>query len=220
MFTGLVAGKGRVTGREMRGGDLRLGIDAAVLQAPALASGESIAVNGVCLTATADDQNMHFKADVSNETLSVTTLGQLRPGDEVNLERALRVGEPLGGHLVTGHVDGVGEVLALHSDGRSWRMTVRVPQSLSRYLAAKGSVCVAGVSLTINESEGDRFSVNIVPHTMTMTTLGQMTRGTRVNIEVDIIARYLERLLAAGQSAATDIDSDLLQRLGFGKEDA
>lgn len=220
MFTGLVAGRGQVTGREEHGGDLRLDIDAGVFEAPALASGESIAVNGVCLTARAGAENMLFSADVSTETLSATTLGQLRVGDRVNLERAVRAGEALGGHLVTGHVDGVGEVADLRRDGRSWRMTVRVPPQLSRYLAPKGSICVDGVSLTINQSDQYSFGVNIVPHTMTVTTLGQLARGARVNIEVDIIARYLERLLATGQAPDKPIDSELLRRLGFGKEDA
>ncbi|NNF52674.1 MAG: riboflavin synthase [Gammaproteobacteria bacterium] len=220
MFTGLVQGIGKICAKEERGGDLRFAVDATGLGAIEFANGESIAVNGVCLTAT-DVRGAVFSADVSNETRSKTTLGGMAPGDMVNLERSLVLGQALGGHLVAGHVDAIGEVREIEDDGRSWRMQVAVPPELDRLIAVKGSICVDGVSLTVNETGTGLFGVNIVPHTMQVTALGSISRGTRVNIEVDIIARYLERLLSGDAGEANTeggrISADLLERLGFGK---
>jgi riboflavin synthase len=200
MFTGIVQSIGNVAGAEARGGDLRLTIDASGLVARIdpvrLAPGESVAVSGVCLTVVARDGG-RFVADVSRETLALTTLGALRPGDAVNLEAALRAGDPLGGHLVAGHVDGIAEVVDMHGDARSLRVEVQAPAALARFLAPKGSVALDGVSLTINEVQGARFGINLIPHTVELTTLGQSAAGRRLNMEVDQLARYLERLLAS-----------------------
>jgi riboflavin synthase len=196
MFTGLVQGIGRVRAIEPRGGDVTLVFDTGDVPLDDLERGGSVAVSGVCLTATSLEQSS-FAADVSRETLSLTTLGEWQIGTRVNLEKALRAGQALGGHYVTGHVDGVGHVLARHDDGRSVRMEFGVPPELARYVARKGSICIDGVSLTVNGAEGDRFDVNLVPHTLEVTTLGQLQSGSRVNLEVDIIARYLERMMRA-----------------------
>ena len=198
MFTGIVQGVGRIRAVEPRGGDVTMWIGAGDVPLADVAIGGSIAVNGCCLTAvelTADA----FKADLSRETLALTTAGQWQPGAAVNLEKALTAGQSLGGHYVTGHVDGVGEVVARHEDARSVRVEFEVPAELARYVARKGSVCVDGVSLTVNGVAGARFDVNLVPHTLERTILGDYRPGTRVNLEVDIIARYLERLLAEGR---------------------
>lgn len=216
MFTGLVQAIGTVVASETRGGDRRLTIRAEGLGEATLSEGESIAVSGVCLTAI-DISAATFSADVSLETLSATTLGGLQPGAAVNLERSLVLGQALGGHLVTGHVDGLAEVASSKDDGRSRRLVFSLPSRLSRYVATKGSICVDGVSLTVNEVLGDQFGVNIVPHTLAATTLGTCSPGGRVNVEVDIIARYLERLLAGQQQAAHGLDNELLGQLGFGK---
>ena len=196
MFTGLVQGIGRVRAIEPRGGDVTLVFDSGHVPLDDLERGGSVSVSGVCLTATRLEQSS-FAADVSRETLSLTTLGEWQIGTRVNLEKALRAGQALGGHYVTGHVDGVGHVLARHDDGRSVRMEFGVPPELARYVARKGSICIDGVSLTVNGAEGDRFDVNLVPHTLEVTTLGQLQSGSRVNLEVDIIARYLERMMRA-----------------------
>ncbi|MGH8268373.1 MAG: riboflavin synthase [Steroidobacteraceae bacterium] len=199
MFTGIVQDVGRIAEREIRGGDLRLVIAPAQLPAAGLRVGDSVCVQGCCLTAT-EVQGRTFTADVSRETLALTTLGELRVGDPVNLEPALRAGDALGGHLVSGHVDGVGQVTAASGDARSRRLTIAAPASLARYLAPKGSVAVDGVSLTINPVEAASFGVNIIPHTQTATTLGALTVGARVNLEVDQLARYLARLLAVPEA--------------------
>jgi riboflavin synthase len=196
MFTGLVQGIGRVRAIEPRGGDVTLVFDTGDVPLDDLERGGSVAVSGVCLTATSLERSS-FAADVSRETLSLTTLGEWQIGTRVNLEKALRAGQALGGHYVTGHVDGVGHVLARHDDGRSVRMEFGVPPELARYVARKGSICIDGVSLTVNGAEGDRFDVNLVPNTLEVTTLGQLQSGSRVNLEVDIIARYLERMMRA-----------------------
>jgi riboflavin synthase len=196
MFTGLVQGIGRVRAIEPRGVDVTLVFDTGDVPLDDLERGGSVAVSGVCLTATSLERSS-FAADVSRETLSLTTLGEWQIGTRVNLEKALRAGQALGGHYVTGHVDGVGHVLARHDDGRSVRVEFGVPPGLARYVARKGSVCIDGVSLTVNGAEGDRFDVNLVPHTLEVTTLGQLQPGSRVNLEVDIIARYLERMMRA-----------------------
>lgn len=195
MFTGIVLDVGHVLTREIRGGDLRLVIETARLDLAGARVGDSICVQGCCLTAT-QVQGRTFAADVSRETLALTTLGGLAAGDPVNLEPALRAGDALGGHLVSGHVDGVAQVSAVSDDARSLRVSIGVPPALARYLAPKGSVAVDGVSLTINTVESASFGVNIIPHTQEVTTLGRLTVGARVNLEVDQLARYLARLLA------------------------
>ncbi|MCZ8132275.1 MAG: riboflavin synthase [Steroidobacteraceae bacterium] len=198
MFTGIVQAMGMVVALTPRGGDVEIVVDTGDLGLADAVVGDSIAVAGACLTATRLDGS-RFAADVSNETLSKTTLGRLRPGSRVNLEKALRAGQALGGHYVTGHVDGVGRVVESREDGRSWRVVFEVPEPLARYVAPKGSITVEGVSLTVNEVEGARFGVNLIPHTREVTTLGELVEGSPVNLEVDIIARYVERLLAASR---------------------
>jgi riboflavin synthase len=195
MFTGIIIATGRVTSVAEKGGDLELGIDAAALDLHRIAVGDSVSVQGVCLTVTRQE-GTRFYADVSRETMAKTTLGALRSGSKVNLEPSLRAGEPLGGHLVSGHVDAVGKLRILTQDARSWRMEFELPDSLMRFVASKGSICVNGVSLTVNKVAGCRFDVNIIPHTLEVTTLGGLKVGDGVNIEIDVIARYLERLMA------------------------
>jgi riboflavin synthase len=198
MFTGIVQDVGRIVSLERRAGDVRLRIAVTNLTLDHTTPGDSIAVSGVCLTALDLDKTrgaQSFAADVSNETLSLTTLGALAVGSRVNLEPALRAGDALGGHLVSGHVDGLGEVLSIESDARSVRMRFGCPPSLARYFARKGSVAIDGVSLTINEVGATDFGVNLIPHTQTVTTLGEFTVGRKVNLEVDQVARYVERLL-------------------------
>ena len=200
MFTGIVQDMGRLVALEPRGGDVRLRVAVERLPLEAVRTGDSIAVSGVCLTVVEHDRGS-FAADVSLETLSLTTLGELAPGSRVNLEPALRAGDPLGGHLVSGHVDGVGRVVSLAQDARSWRLRFATPPELARYVARKGSIAIDGVSLTVNEVEGGEFGVNIIPHTFEVTTIGSYAPGRRVNLEIDPIARYVERLLAAGAAA-------------------
>lgn len=194
MFTGIVEAVGSITGKQARGGDLRLAIDCGGLDLAGRRPGDSIAVNGVCLTAVEFDDG-GFAADLSLETLGKTSLGDLEAGSPVNLERALSLGDALGGHLVSGHVDGVGILLDMQADARSFRYRFEVDPGLQHYIAAKGSVTVDGTSLTVNRVDGNRFDVNIVPHTRENSLFGFYQAGSRVNIEVDIIARYLERLL-------------------------
>lgn len=213
MFTGIIQAVGRVAAIERRGGDARLHI--AGLPLPDGALGESIAVSGVCLTAVAFSAD-GFVADVSAETLACTTLGDWTVGQAVNLERALAVGDRLGGHIVSGHVDGVGEVLSRRPDGRSERFTLRAPPALARYIAAKGSITVDGVSLTVNTVAGAEFGVNIVPHTLAHTSLDALRAGSRVNLEVDLLARYLERLLARPDGGGVNLE--LLAENGFLKQ--
>ncbi|MGH8179558.1 MAG: riboflavin synthase [Steroidobacteraceae bacterium] len=195
MFTGIVQDVGRVMSREARGGDVRLLIAFDRLDPSGFKVGDSICVQGCCLTAV-EFHGRSFAADVSRESLSLTTLGDLTAGSRVNLEPALKAGDALGGHLVSGHVDGIGEIAALSGDARSTRIEISVPSALSRYIARKGSVTIDGVSLTVNEVQGDRFGINLIPHTQAVTTLGALGSGTRVNVEVDQIARYVERLIA------------------------
>jgi len=205
MFTGIIRSKGRIEALERRGGDVRLRIAAPELDWASFEVGESIAVNGVCLTATRihDDG---FDTDVSNETLSVTSLGDVAAGDPVNLEPSLAIGDRLGGHIVSGHVDCMGTVRALEKDARSVRITIEIPAAFSRYAARKGSITVDGVSLTVNSVSGDTFSVNIIPHTAEVTIIGDYAPGRGVNIEVDMLARYLERLLARDDDGGISID--------------
>lgn len=193
MFTGIVQGIGTVNAVRAQGGDVAVDIAAGLLSLRGLKVGDSISVSGVCLTITRLTATS-FTADVSRETLAHTTLGDLGRGHAVNLEPALRAGDALGGHLVTGHVDGVGRLESRHEDGRSWRLQFEVPRELARYIASKGSICIDGVSLTVNEVDRTRFDVNVIPHTLTITSLGALQPGARVNIEVDLIARYLQRL--------------------------
>ncbi len=194
MFTGIVEDIGRVERLERSESGARLAVDAGGLDLSDAAVGESIAVGGVCLTVTGLE-GTGFTADVSGETLAATTLGDLETGSPVNLERALRVGDRLGGHLVTGHVDGVGSVIETAPAGDSRRLVLRVPGELAQYVARKGSLTVDGVSLTVNAVDGDRCEINLVPHTLSVTTLGRLEAGDRVNLEVDLVARYLERQL-------------------------
>lgn len=195
MFTGIVQGMGRIRSVEPHGGDVTMWIETGNVPLADVTIGGSIALNGCCLTAIELEPHA-FKADLSRETLALTTAGLWRPGTAVNLEKALTAGQALGGHYVTGHVDGIGQVVSRHDDARSVRVEFQVPPELARYVARKGSVTVDGVSLTVNGVAGDRFDVNLVPHTLEVTILGAYQPGTRVNLEVDIIARYLERLLA------------------------
>jgi len=211
VFTGIIRAKGSIGAIEKRGGDVRLRVTTAELPWSEYAVGDSIAVNGVCLTAVQllDDG---FDTDVSVETLEVTTLQQLAVGDAVNLEPALRVGDALGGHLVSGHVDGIGKMISRADDARSIRMKLEVPGELARYIAKKGSICVDGVSLTINEVSGNTFGLNIIPHTAEVTTMGAYEAGTAVNIEVDLLARYIERMLG---SDAGGLSIDFLREHGY-----
>jgi riboflavin synthase len=197
MFTGIVQGMGSVRAIEPRGGDATLVFDTGNVSLAGIELGASIAVNGVCLTATQFDDSS-FRADVSRETLTLTTLGDCTVGAPVNIEKALLAGQALGGHYVTGHVDGIGQLVSRHDDARSVRMEFQVPAELARYVARKGSICIDGVSLTVNGAQGDRFDVNLVPHTLQVTTLGRLQPGDRVNLEVDIIARYVERMMNPG----------------------
>ncbi len=196
MFTGIVQAIGRIAVMTPKGGDVELLIDACGLSLDGVVLGDSIAVAGACLTVTRLDGG-HFAADVSNETLACTTLGRRAVGSKVNLEKALRAGDALGGHYVTGHVDGLATLVEAQDDARSLRLTFEVPESLARYVAAKGSATIEGVSLTVNAVEGRRFGVNLIPHTREVTTLGALVVGDSVNLEIDIIARYVERLVTA-----------------------
>jgi riboflavin synthase len=203
MFTGIIQAVGRITLLEKIGGDVRLRIDSGALDMRDVQRGDSIAVNGVCLTAI-EHGPTGFSADVSAETLAHTTLGGLRTGTRVNLEKALTPSSRLGGHMVSGHVDGVGEVIERSAEARSVRFRVLAPAALARYIATKGSICLDGVSLTVNVVDGAQFDLNIVPHTLQATTLGELQAGNRVNLEVDLIARYLERLLLGERAADTN----------------
>lgn len=197
MFTGIVTAKGIIEERVDTGGDCRLAVRAVGLDLGDCREGDSIAVSGACLTMLRPE-GPAFRADVSKETLALTTLGSLKPGDEVNLELALRLQDHLGGHLVSGHVDGRARLVSRHPDARSERFEFEVPPSLQRYVVKKGSVCLDGVSLTVNEVEGNRFTVCLIPHTLEITTLGRLQPGDELNLEVDLVARYLERLLDPG----------------------
>ncbi len=200
MFTGLIQGVGKLIAREAFDGDARLRIGVGTLPFDDVQLGESIAVNGVCLTVVACDADS-FQADASPETLAMTTLGELPTGRALNLERAMRAGDRLGGHLVSGHVDGIGRVRAIHEDARAQRWRVETPSPLLRYVAHKGSICVDGVSLTVNTVDVAGFEVALIPHTVLHTAWAQTDVGDAVNLEVDLVARYVERLLATRDSA-------------------
>lgn len=190
---------GRVNSITPRSGDLELGVDAAGLDTTRIAIGDSISVQGVCLTVTRKENTVFF-ADVSRETMAKTTLSRLQEGSRVNLEPSLRAGDALGGHMVSGHVDAVGNLRAAGEDARSRRLEFEVPAEFARFVAPKGSICVDGVSLTVNTADGRRFDVNIIPHTNTVTTLGGLRVGDEVNIEIDLVARYLARLMTKTES--------------------
>jgi riboflavin synthase len=196
MFTGIIAAVGRVARIERRGTGARIVIDAGALDLSDVAIGDSIAVSGVCLTALEPDATT-FAADVSAETLARTALGALVEGDDVNLEKSLRLADRLGGHLVSGHVDGVGRVASIDDEGGAQRWTFALPRDLARYVAVKGSIAVDGTSLTVNTVGDETFGVTLIPHTLAVTTFGARTVGDSVNIEVDMMARYAERLLHA-----------------------
>lgn len=220
MFTGIIEAIGRVARMESRGDDLRLSLHTGGLELSQTLLGDSIAVNGVCLTVV-QLTVQGFSADVSVASLRHSSLADLKPGSAVNLERALTLTKPLGGHLVSGHVDGVAEVLSLYDEGRARRFWLQAPANLARYIAARGSICIDGVSLTVNEVEGSRFSLNLVPHSLAKTTLQHLAVGQKVNVEVDLLARYLERLLTGGQAsepAASGITLDFLRQHGFSRE--
>ncbi|MGE5241838.1 MAG: riboflavin synthase [Bacteroidota bacterium] len=216
MFTGIIQAIGRIAVIESKGGDARLQIETGKLDMRDVRTGDSIAVAGVCLTAVEHSAG-EFSADVSGETLARTTFGRLRAGDPVNLEKALTLATPLGGHLVSGHVDGVGTVASRRDDGRSVRFRFRAPDTLAKYIAEKGSICVDGVSLTVNAVQGAEFEVNLVPHTLQETTLDRLQNGSGVNLEVDILARYLERLMLGERAADSSfsITREFLAKHGF-----
>ena len=199
MFTGIIQSIGEVSAAEARGGDLRLGIDATGIDASRRQLGDSVAVAGVCLT-VAELTPRGFIADVSRETLAHTTLGRLRAGDRVNLEPSLRAGDALGGHLVSGHIDGCAELIERSGDARSQRLRLHVPAALARYVARKGSVTLDGVSLTVNDVAGRDFGVSLIPHTLAATTLVALQPGALLNLEIDVMARYAERLLAPSEN--------------------
>ena len=203
MFTGIIEAVGTLRAMTRRGRDARIRVDAAGMDLGDVKIGDSIAVSGVCLTVAAKT-NHAFEADLSAETLARTTFQHREVGDKLNLEKAVTLAQRLGGHLVSGHVDGIGRVHTLAADGRSRLLTFEAPRALSRYIVEKGSVCVDGVSLTVNHIEGERFAVNLIPHTLVMTTLDELVVGATVNIEVDLIARYLERLLMNGSEPSRD----------------
>ena len=216
MFTGIILAIGKIAAIERRAGDCRLKIDTGSLSLADVALGDSIAVNGVCLTAVELGAH-YFCADVSNETLSRTILNNATTGTPVNLELALTPSTRMGGHIVSGHVDGIGKIIGKKADGRSYRFTLKAPDNLAKYIAEKGSICINGISLTVNEVKGAELSVNIVPYTLKDTTLGEATVGTPVNLEVDLLARYMERLMQ-GEAATYNqggITEELLQKSGF-----
>jgi len=212
MFTGIIQAKGSIAALERRGGDVRLSVQSDSLPFASYDVGESIAVNGVCLTAV-ELRADGFDTDVSVETLDVTSLGSLGVGDNVNLEPSLSLGDRLGGHLVSGHVDCLGTVTSRKSDARSIRITVEIPEEFARYVARKGSVTIDGVSLTVNDVSATSFEVNIIPHTADVTIIGDYAVGTKVNVEVDLLARYIERLLAKDGEG---LSMEFLKEHGYG----
>lgn len=207
MFTGIIESVGKVIATEKKGGDIRLTISTGKLDMSDVVLGDSIAVNGVCLTAVEFDKNS-FVADVSNETIEHTATGKLKQDSDVNLEKALTLATRLGGHMVSGHVDGIGEVVSRSDDARSVRFVIKAPAELAKYIAHKGSITIDGISLTVNKVSGAEFELNIVPHTIQETVIKHYQAGTEVNIEVDLVARYLERLLLGDKAADKDSHSE------------
>lgn len=218
MFTGIIQAVGQVAAMQECGGDLRLRINTGKLSLDDVALGDSICTSGTCLTVIELPGDGYW-ADVSLETLNFTTLGDLKPGARVNLEKALTPASRLGGHIVSGHVDGVGEIVSLQEDARSARVVVSAPAALAKYIAHKGSICIDGTSLTVNAVSGNQFDLNIIPQTMAETIFGEYRPGTRVNLEVDVIARYLERLVlgdaAADPAAQGGLSMEKLAEHGF-----
>ena len=221
MFTGIIQAVGNIASLDQRGGDVRLAINSGKLPMLDVGLGDSIAVSGVCLTVI-EKSASGFCADVSGETLRRTMIGSLAVNNAVNLEKALTLETRLGGHLVSGHVDGIGTVTGRKEDSRSVQFTIEAPAELARYIAVKGSICVDGVSLTVNAVDGAAFELNIVPHTLSETTLHEYRAGRRVNLEVDLVARYLERLLlgeaAAQPGSKGQITRELLESCGFARD--
>jgi riboflavin synthase len=205
MFTGIVASTGTLQARESHDGDLRIRFEVPAFLMEGCSVGDSISISGVCLTML-DPDATGFSADVSVETLDLTSLGSRQPGDKVNLELALRADDRLGGHLVSGHVDGLAKLISRTTDARSERFLFETEKKLARFIAPKGSVCLDGISLTVNIVEDNRFSICIIPHTLEVTTLGGLTVGQSVNLEVDLIARYLERLNQYDQPSRNNND--------------
>lgn len=217
MFTGIIQAIGSIQQMQPKSGDMRLSINTGKLNMSDVTLGDSIAVNGVCLTVIEFDRH-HFAADISNETLTHTSLGQLSPGSEVNLEKALTLQDRLGGHLVSGHVDGLGKILKQYDEGRSVRFHIQAPDDIAKYIANKGSICIDGISLTVNKVEGSIFTINIVPHTVKETIIKHYTLGKKVNLEVDVIARYLERLITGHttpENQTSSITKAFLAENGF-----
>lgn len=215
MFTGIIQAEGTIAKIEPQNGDVKMTIRTGKLDMSDVALGDSIAANGICLTAIEFGSD-YYVADVSGETLSVTTAANWSVGTPVNLEKALTLQDRLGGHLVSGHVDGVGQVKAISQDARSWRYQVEAPLEICKYIAAKGSICINGISLTVNRVEGCVFDVNIVPHTRAETTIKHFEIGTKVNLEVDLLARYLERMMSAPQAnTASNITEQFLAENGY-----
>jgi len=215
MFTGIIEAVGRINKIEPVAGDMRLHVDVCLLDMSDVQLGDSIAVNGVCLTAIEFDEK-HFAADVSNETINLTSLKDLATGSEVNLEKALLPTTRLGGHLVSGHVDGLGEVISIKEESRSIQLIIRAPQELKHYIAMKGSICIDGISLTVNKITNTDFEINIVPHTQQQTIIKNYKSGTKVNLEVDLIARYLERLLTKQEvETGEGVTLESLAKAGF-----
>ena len=215
MFTGIIEAIGSVAKLQQLGSNWRLKIDCARLDLSDVALGDSIAVNGCCLTVV-ELQSNFFAADVSNESMRCTALGEFREGARVNLEKAMLASGRLGGHIVSGHVDGVGRLIESSADGSSIRLDFETPAEIARYIAAKGSICIDGTSLTVNAVSGNKFSVNVIPHTQTETIIGDYSVGQSVNLEVDLVARYLERLLQGREDTDKVVDKEFLARHGFG----
>ncbi len=216
MFTGIIQSLGKIAAIEQKGGDARLRVTVGKLDMTKVNTGDSVAVSGVCLTVVEHDLT-EFVADVSGETLARTTFGHLRAGAAVNLEKSLTLASPLGGHLVSGHVDGLGSVIKRQEAGRSVQFRIKAPDTLAKYIAEKGSITVDGVSLTVNAVQGVEFELNIVPHTLQETTLGQLKSGSVVNLEVDILARYLERLMLGERApqSSSGVTREFLAQHGF-----
>lgn len=211
MFTGIIAAIGKIEKIQAQGGDLRLQVNTQELDLTDVKLGDSVAINGVCLTVV-DLQKEQLGFDVSRESLERTSLGGLARGAEVNLEKALAVGDRLGGHFVSGHVDGLATIISIQSSARSVQFRIEVPAGLERYIAEKGSICIDGTSLTVNNVDDNWFEVNVIPHTLQETIISHYKRGTKVNLEVDLIARYLERLLP---DENTSITQEMLLQNGF-----
>lgn len=217
MFTGIVESIGKVESLERIQDEWRLSLAAGDLDLSDVKLGDSIAVSGCCLTVV-ELSNTGFSADVSNETLRCTTLGELKPGARVNLEKAMLASDRFGGHIVSGHVDGVGELISSANEGKSIKLVFAVPENLTKYIAAKGSICIDGTSLTVNEVEGRQFAINIIPHTQEETVSGAYQPGQKVNLEVDLIARYLEKLFSGSDGKHADghgVSKQLLEQHGF-----